>query len=144
MELKNYNRCLIFLSDFIEAKISYFDCPGFVNMFTNYSKDNSEGKLYLLYKFNSSYELEKKIEEFSNNRNYRYWIPYITQNNNYIMFVFEVSKDKIRELELCKKGRSLEYYEDIKDLVILWKNYLPEFNDLLKLNDFDSDYTCTC
>ena len=75
MVLKNYNKCLIFLSDFIEAKISYFDCPAFVNMYTNLKGDNSEGKLYLVYKFSSHYELSKKIEEISCNKTYYNKIP---------------------------------------------------------------------
>ena len=77
MVLKNYNKCLIFLSDFIEAKISYFDCPAFVNMYTNLKGDNSEGKLYLVYKFSSHYELSKKIEEISCNKTYYNKIPNI-------------------------------------------------------------------
>lgn len=104
MVLKNYNKCLIFLSDFIEAKISYFDCPAFVNMYTNLKGDNSEGKLYLVYKFSSHYELSKKIEEISCNKTYYNWFPYTINKQSYIVFSFKVSKDKIQELEFCKKA----------------------------------------
>ena len=83
MVLKNYNKCLIFLSDFIEAKISYFDCPAFVNMYTNLKGDNSEGKLYLVYKFSSHYELSKKIEEISCNKTYYNWFPYTINKQSY-------------------------------------------------------------
>ena len=56
----------------------------------------------------------------------------------------EFSKDKIQELEFCKKGRFTDSYLDVKDLVVIWKDYLDQFDDLLKSNDFCSDYTCTC
>ena len=43
-----------------------------------------------------------------------------------------------------KKGRFTDSYLDVKDLVVIWKDYLDQFDDLLKSNDFCSDYTCTC
>ena len=44
-------------------------------MYTNLKGDNSEGKLYLVYKFSSHYELSKKIEEISCNKTYYNKIP---------------------------------------------------------------------
>lgn len=44
-----------------------------------------------------------KIEEISCNKTYYNWFPYTINKQSYIVFSFKVSKDKIQELEFCKK-----------------------------------------
>lgn len=145
MELKKFNKCLVFLSDFIDAKISYFDCHSFVNMYTECKNDDSEGKLYLVYNFGSNYELSKKIQELSNNKYYYNWFTTKIDNKVYTVFSFKVTKDKIDDLEFCKKnGRYITSYVDARELLFIWKDYLEDFDDLLSKNLLDNNYTCTC
>lgn len=130
MELKNYNRCLIFLSDFINLDESYIT-DEFINMYTSYDKDNSYGKLYLVYKYDIN-KVNRLLFKFKSNKCFYNWLPYTINNTKCIICSFKTEYSKCEQLEFCKKhGRFLNFYNEIKDIISIWKNHLYEFNQIL-------------
>lgn len=142
MALKNYNKCLIFLGDFIDFDESYIT-EDFVNMYTSCKQDNSYGKLYLVYKYTK--KINNLLWKFKDNKYFYNWFPYNIDDCKYIVCSFKTDNSRSNTLELYKKnGRFINFYNEIKDIISIWKNHLNEFNQILDKEILGIGYNIGC